>query len=309
MATHSDTIPGKTAQVFNIQHYSVNDGPGIRTTVFFKGCPLSCVWCSNPESQRAAPELIYHTNLCRRCYRCVAVCSHDANTVDDAGNLVIDRARCQGTGKCAAVCPAEARNVAGREMGLDEVLGEVTADEPFYGNSGGGVTASGGEPLQQPRFLKSLFEACRRAGIHTTLDTCGQADWDVLADILEQTDLVYYDIKHMDASKHRRLTGVDNALILENAARIAGSGVPLVLRLPLIPGLNDSTANLRTTADFARRVSAVRLDIVPFHQFGGSKYSGLGREYELANRAACAEARVDEVRQICATGGLSVRAA
>ncbi len=295
--------------IFDLQHFSVNDGPGIRSTVFFKGCPLRCQWCSNPESQRMVPEMIFNRNLCRCCYECVAAGPRCANVIADDGSREIDRARCRGNGECARICPNDARTLAGREVSLDEVMREIIKDDLFYRNSGGGVTASGGEPAYQPEFLMALFAACREAGIHTTLDTCGQVAGPVFEDILAVTDLVYYDLKHMDSGAHLSLTGVENSLILENAARVADSGVPLVLRVPLIPGQNDGAENIRATSDFARELGADRLDLLPFHQFGSLKYHVLGLAYELAETPMDSADRVDEICRLYQASGLSVRAA
>lgn len=267
--------------IFNIQRFSIHDGPGIRTTVFFKGCPLRCWWCSNPESQVAVPELLYSESKCTRCYRCVAACPNAATTIAPDGSIKIDRNLCKGCGKCVDACLSGARAIAGKLMTVDEVLQDIKSDELFYRNSGGGVTASGGEPLTQPEFLSELFQACQRLGYATCLDTCGYVPWEKLDMVLKYTDLVLYDIKHIDPSKHTDLTGVDNQLILKNAERIANNGTPLIVRVPLIPGHNDSTKDLEALGAYVAKLGNGRIDLLPYHEFGVGKYVKLGMQYQL----------------------------
>jgi len=269
--------------IFDIQRFSVNDGPGIRTTVFFKGCPLRCLWCDNPESQSGHSQLMFIESLCTRCGNCVAACSRKANTQASDGTIRLNRETCQNCGRCAATCLSGARVISGKAMSLREVMEVIGKDEMFYRNSGGGVTASGGEPTQQPEFLKKLFRACHQSGIHTTLDTSGYVAWPVLKEILKHADLVYYDLKHINPEKHRQLTGVDNGLILDNARRISRSGVPMVIRLPMIPGYNDATENIKEIASFIASLKVERVDILPFHTLGRKKYDHLGMAYRLGD--------------------------
>jgi len=268
--------------IFDIQGYSVHDGPGIRTVVFFKGCPLRCLWCDNPESQESYPQLFYFETLCTRCYRCVAACPTKATTVNSQGAIEIDRDRCKVCGACVKACLSEARAITGKSITVEEVLDAVKKDSQFYWESGGGVTASGGEATSQPDFLLELFKGCRDAGIHTALETCGYVRWEVLETILEYVDLVLFDIKHMDSAKHKELTGVSNELILENAAKIARRGEPpIIIRVPLIPGYNDSEENIKALGEFASKLGLSRVDLLPYHQLGENKYKKLGREYKL----------------------------
>lgn len=267
--------------IFNIQGYSVQDGPGIRTTVFFKGCPIMCQWCANPESQAPFPQLLYVESHCVRCYRCIAACPDLINAKDREGAIKIEHGTCKACGKCIAVCPNEARAICGKLMTVEEVLQEVKKDALFYRNSGGGVTASGGEPTQQAKFLIELFKGCQNLGFHTTLDTCGYVAWEQLEQILEYTDLVLYDLKHMDPLRHRELTGVDNRLILNNARKIAEKGAAFVVRVPLIPGCNDSPENLKALARFVMDLGQEKVEFLPYHQLGVSKYERQGKLYAL----------------------------
>lgn len=293
--------------IFNIQHYSIHDGPGIRTTVFLKGCPLRCLWCQNPESQSARPELFFDADKCKGCGTCVAACPEQAVTLHD-GRSWTDRARCSGAGKCAAVCPNEARNLMGRSATVEEVFKDVNADAIFYRRSGGGVTLSGGDPVAQPRFSTALLRMCKEVGLHTTIDTCAYAQWDVLAPMLQYVDLVLLDLKHMDAGAHRRLTGVSNEVILENARRIYREmHVPLLARLPLIPGCNDSPENLAATAAFVANELApsIRVHVLPYHRLGETKYERLEKSGGAFSAEPPDDARMAEVRQIFESYGLT----
>ncbi len=298
-----------TGNIFDIQRFSVNDGPGIRTTVFFKGCPLTCLWCDNPESQSAKPQLLHFESSCARCLRCVSACPNGANSVTAAGTIAINRDLCQGCGECVAVCHYSARSISGQMMTFDEVFETVKQDELFYRNSGGGVTASGGEPTRQPAFLYSLFERCQRLGYQTTLDTCGDVSWDVLQPILDVTNLVYFDLKQMDQGEHSRLTGVSNELILENAVRISDLGKPMVIRLPMIKGLNDSPGNIAAVSAFIRKLNIVRVDILPLHHLGKHKYERLGLCYALGDVPPHTEAEVEMLINNFNASGITVSVA
>ena len=296
----------KLGYIFDIQRFSINDGPGIRTTVFFKGCPLRCIWCDNPESQEQLPQLLYFESLCTKCYRCVEECPTGASKIGRDGLIEIDRGLCQACGRCVETCPSEARVISGRTMTAGEVVAIVKKDELFYRNSGGGVTASGGEPTYQPDFLKELFRQCQSYGIHTTLDTCGCVKWKVMAGILDYVDLVYYDLKHMDTVRHRELTGVGNELLLDNAKRISQGGKPIVIRIPLIPGYNDSEENVRAMAEFVTGIKVVRVDIIPFHQLGRKKYERLGMTYKLGEAKPYEEETIQAFKDAFQSYGLEV---
>jgi pyruvate formate lyase activating enzyme len=271
------------ATVFNIQRFSVQDGPGIRTTVFLKGCPLRCVWCSNPESQNAFPELAHSKALCLQCGRCVTACTVGALSLTERDGLLIDRRSCTNCGRCVAICTANALKLYGREMTAEEVFKEVRRDRDFYRNSGGGVTASGGEALCQPEFVTELFELCRAEYIHTCLDTCGDVAPGVWKMVLPHVDLVLLDVKHFDPVEHRRLTGRSNEVVEESLRVVSESGVRLVVRVPIVPGVNDSEDNLRGIARMVASVGGIEeVDLLAYHRLGLSKYEMLGREYGLS---------------------------
>jgi pyruvate formate lyase activating enzyme len=263
--------------VFNIQRFSIHDGPGIRTTVFLKGCPLRCFWCQNPESQSGRPEIVLDRRKCTLCGACDSTCQQGAIRLE-AGRPVFDRRLCAGCGRCAVVCPTEARRLSGVRMTADEVIREVCKDLKFYENSGGGVTLSGGEPLAQPEFARSILEGCRQAELHTTLDTCGWAPWADMEKVLEFVDLVLFDIKHLDASMHREATGQDTLLILENARRIARLK-PMRVRVPLVPGFNDTEEAVRGIADFVKGELGCRdIDLLAYNRMGEVKYDFLEKQ-------------------------------
>ncbi|MBI5440325.1 MAG: glycyl-radical enzyme activating protein [Deltaproteobacteria bacterium] len=294
--------------VFNVQRYSIHDGPGIRTTVFLKGCPLSCLWCQNPESQRARPELFFAREKCTGCGACVAVCPAGAVELRE-GAARTDRGRCTGSGSCVSVCPNEARSVMGRRATAGELFREAAADAVFYEGSGGGVTLSGGEPLAQPTFSKSLLELCREAGIHRAVETCGHAAWNVAREVLELADLVLYDLKHMDPAEHARCTGVPNALLLENARRVRHElGKPMLARVPVVPGYNDSAENVRATARFVAEEldRSVRVHLIPYHRLGSSKLERLESAQPQASIEPPSEEHLAGLRRVVESFGLEV---
>jgi len=302
-----------TAKIFNIQHYSVHDGPGIRTTVFFKGCPLKCQWCSNPESQASFSEIGLIKKLCNLCGRCVEACPADAIHIDK-GKVKIQRERCQKCGhrECIAVCYPGALKLVGQDMSLAEVLNEVKKDRIFYSDSEGGVTLSGGEPLNQPDFTVTFLKRCREVGLHTCLDTSGLANPRVLKEAAKYTDLFLYDLKHMDPEAHRRWTGAANHPILENARLVAAEGIPMIIRVTTVPGINDSVEDVGHMAAFARDLGNVtRLDLLPYHRLGTGKYKMLGRRYSLSRLKPPDREAVEKLKDIivnrfgleCTVGG------
>ena len=234
---------------FNVQRFSTEDGPGIRTTVFFKGCPLRCAWCHNPEGLSPCPELMWYDVRCISARDCLSACPVDALALTPDG-IRIDRAKCTACGDCVAACPAGALEVIGREWTPEELFAEIQKDTVFYETSGGGVTLSGGEPLAQADFVLALARLCCEAGIHVALDTCGVAAWQRYERILPLVDMVLYDLKIFDASRHQSGTGVDNDRILENARRITATGIPLWIRTPIIPGYTADAANIAALGDF-----------------------------------------------------------
>jgi len=261
--------------VFNLQRCSVHDGPGIRTTVFLKGCPLRCTWCHNPEGIDAAPELMLHGERCLGCGACGEVCPV---TVGGAEPVVSpsDRAACLSCGSCVEACPADARELIGRVCDARDLADQVARDRPFFEASGGGVTFSGGEPLSQPEFLIACLQACRERGLHTAVDTCGLAPRDAVGAIAALADLVLYDLKHMDPEAHRRHTGVDNRLILDNLRLLSASDAEVWVRVPFIPGVNDDAANLDALGAFlASLPRRHRVFLLPYHPIAEGKTTHL----------------------------------
>ena len=296
-----------TGIVFDIKGFAIHDGPGIRTTVFFKGCPLRCWWCHNPEGLALEPELIFRANRCIRCEACLGVCTHGAISWD--GDVVsTDGEKCVRCGACVEACYAEAREIVGREMTVAQVMAEIKRDIPFYDESGGGVTFSGGEPLLQEGFLLALLRACKEEEIHTVLDTCGFAAWEILDSVREYVDLFLYDLKLMDDTRHQKLAGASNTLILGNLQALSQRGHNIIVRLPLIPGINDDEKNVRQTGAFAADLPRlIRVDILPYHGLGGEKYSRLKRRYGLSEIRPPSAKKVAEVTRILGELGLQVR--
>ncbi len=277
-----------TGTIFDIQRFAVHDGPGIRTLVFLKGCPLRCLWCANPESVNPQPELGFIKANCDGCGKCLAACPQQAISLDDESRPAIARERCNNCGQCSMDCSPHALIVYGREQSAEEVFNEVKRDNVFYRSSGGGVTVSGGEPLQQASFVKSLFSICREAGIPTALETCGFAPASILKEVLKLTDYVLFDLKCMDAEAHARLTGRSNAMILENARVVAGSGVAFRFRMPFVPGLNDNPENLGQIGLLIKDLDTDKpeIELMPYHRMGLTKYDALGKDYGLRHIAA-----------------------
>ena len=257
------------AMIFDIQRNSYVDGPGIRTTVFFKGCNLRCKWCHNPESQSFEKQMMFYKDKCTGCGKCSEVCPNHLQS-------------CDFCGKCELYCPAEARKICGREYTSDEVLAEVTKDKAFYDNSGGGVTFSGGECMLQLDFLCEILKKCKAAGIHTAVDTAGNVPWKSFEKILPFTDLFLYDIKAFGAELHRKGTGVSNELILENLKNLSGRA-DIIVRIPVIGGYNDNDEEIRQIADFLKQIKIIKAELLPYHAMGEHKYTALGRNTESFN--------------------------
>jgi pyruvate formate lyase activating enzyme len=282
-----------TGTIYHIMRYALHDGPGIRTTVFFKGCPLRCWWCHNPESQAARPELMYFAARCLRCGDCLAVCPEHA--IQWAEGAPAITAACKNCGTCVEFCSAGARELVGRAMTVSETLAEIEKDRVFYDQSGGGATFSGGEPLLQAEFLEALVDACRERGIHTVVETSGFARRDAILRLSRKVDLFYYDIKLADREKHRQYTGVVNDVILENLEALTRAQGKVVVRFPVIPGVNDDAQNVAALRKLLARLGLAQVHLLPYHHIGLEKY----RRLELENRMQGAQPpSLEHLRQI-----------
>ena len=295
------------AMVFNIQRFSTEDGPGIRTTVFFKGCPLRCFWCSNPESQKEFSEVSHRARLCTQCGKCVEVCESGAISLV-LPHIKIKRNLCTNCGKCVEVCPFGALSMMGKLMTVEEILEEVLRDSDFYKQSRGGVTAGGGEALMQGEFMAQFMERCQQEGLHTCLDTCGYGDTKALRRILRHTDLVLFDIKLFDSRIHKRFTGVSNKLILHNALEVDASGVPQIIRIPVIPSINGSEQSMRDIADFVKDLRhKTPVELLSYHRLGLSKYDSLDRRYKLKDEKVPSQEYIRQVQGIFLDLGIECR--
>jgi len=285
-----------TGVVSQIQRYSINDGPGIRTTVFLKGCPLRCPWCHNPETWTQEPGIYFRELKCVKCYTCKAVCPVPGAIVEGDDVYRINYELCTMCMKCVEACRYGALTKVGETLSVEEVMNEVVRDIPFYANSGGGMTVSGGEPLRQADFTAALLKASKEQGIHTCIDTSGYADFTAWEKVLPYLDLALYDIKHMDPEIHQKYTGVSNEIILENARKVA-SRVEVRFRVPLIPGFNDTPEFMDELGEFARSVGVHACDILPYHDYCESKYKMLGREQLFYRAKVSEDAHVSALEQ------------
>ena len=271
-----------TGKIFDIKKYAIHDGPGIRTTVFFKGCPLSCWWCHNPESNSTANQRIYRKERCIGCRECVAACTENCIEIAAKG-LKWNMSECLFCGTCGDRCTAEAVEIIGKTMTVDEVVAEISKDTVFYDESRGGITISGGEPLMQPSFLMELLDACKKLELHRTVDTSGHAEAITLLEAATRTDLFLYDLKHMDPEKHARFTGVSNEQILTNLENLSRQEAEIVIRFPVIPGFNSDPENVDKTGAFVSSLSGIRrVDILPYHCAAAVKYKNLGLKFNTS---------------------------
>ncbi len=289
---------GTSALIANIQGYSIHDGPGIRTVVFLKGCPLRCRWCANPENLEDRVRVGFLANLCKHCARCAGACPRGAILPDE--DKRIDRTRCDECGLCVDACFYGALVRYGKEMTAAEVFDKVRRDKMFYDTSGGGVTVSGGEPLTHADFVAELFTLCRGEGIHTCVETCGCVPRSAFEKVLPLTDMFYFDLKLMDGGLHRAYTGQGNENILANARFLAERGAKLLFRQPLIPGVNSPEENVRATAAFIRGLGRedLALQLIPYHRMGTSKYAALDIPYTLEDMRPMAAEDVEAVRAL-----------
>ena len=271
--------------VFNIERFATEDGRGIRTVVFLKGCSLRCRWCANPESQRAGTEVLVKTNVCISCARCSVLCPEKAISYKEGYGYITDQSKCRQCGVCIRECYADAREIMGRKYNEDELLAEILKDRQYYGMSGGGVTFSGGEPLYYSEIIGAIGEQMHRRGYNTLVETCGHVPQKALEDINGRVDYIYYDFKQIDPEKHKELTGVDNTLILSNLEWLCGhySG-ELSVRYPYIPGCNDDETSINGFFEYIKSLSHIsEIVFLPYHRLGLPKYQGLGRAYEMGN--------------------------
>ena len=288
-----------TGTIFNIQRYSINDGPGIRTCVFLKGCPLNCIWCHNPESKSSKPELSFAESKCIGCVKCVTACPNGCHVFLPEGHK-IDRSKCVHCGACVDVC-CGALEVIGRQRTAEEVIAEACKDKPFYETSGGGVTFTGGEPFAQPAFLLEMLRLAKQEGLHVCVETCGFVRREILEQAMEYVDLFLFDYKETDPEKHKTFTGVEPSLIRDNLQFLAENGKQIVLRCPIIPGCNDTTEHLEAIGLLAERYdSIIRVDVEPYHPLGKTKAAQLGKEYVLPELgmtdSALAESWIQTIR-------------
>ena len=296
-----------TGSVFEIKRFAVHDGPGIRTTVFFKGCPLSCVWCHNPEGIAAKAEIAFLERKCEGCGDCFDACPRRLHSIGENGGHNVDRASCVLCGDCVNACMPRALKLYGKEYTPRVLLSVVASDMDFFKRSGGGVTCSGGEPLSQPAFVAEFLGLCKEAGIHTAVDTSGYAPWSCFESILKVTDIFLFDIKHMDPAKHKELTGADNRLILDNLRELSKTGVPIEIRIPVLPLINDGDENIALTAELLKSLPSLTLiRPLPYHALSGSKYAAIGRECHMPGASGGELAAAVKVSELLRLEGLPV---
>jgi pyruvate formate lyase activating enzyme len=268
--------------IYKIERLAVHDGPGIRTVVFLKGCPLSCFWCSSPESQQMSFETGYFEESCTGCFQCLNHCTQKAISITEEGKVTTNQTLCLNCGECLSTCVYQARRSFGFQVSVEELVREIEKDEVFFHHSSGGVTLSGGEVLTQAEFARQVLQACVQRGYHTAIETCGFQEWELFAQLLPLIDLLYFDIKHMSAQAHQKYTGVPNDLILSNIQKAdqASFDFSLIVRFPVITGFNDALENIQATAQFVRKLSKLkRVELLPYHPYGVHTYQILGENY------------------------------
>ena len=298
----------KTGLIFDIKRYAIHDGPGIRTTVFFKGCLLHCPWCHNPEGQDSNLELSFNKTRCLEdCSECIKICPQDALSRLNH-DISIAREKCDLCGDCTQVCPTEAVEIIGKKLTVEDVMEEIEKDRVFHEESAGGVTFSGGEPLAQLEFLHALLLECKKKGIHTVLDTCGYASFEDLDKIADKIDLFLYDFKLMDDKKHQETTGVSNKLIIENLKKLSERGSQIVVRIPIIMGVNDSHENITKTAEFLTSLPGIQgISLLPYHKGGRQKYARLSKSSRMDKTPAPSREKINRIKKRLEHFGFQVR--
>ena len=288
-------------EIFNIQRFSTHDGPGIRTTVFLKGCPLRCFWCQNPESQSIKPVILYTAKLCVGCGRCIGVCPNGALSRDEQF-VATDRSKCESCGRCVDTCPREARTLAGRGITVEELMTELRKDARVYENSGGGVTLSGGDPVYQHDFAMAVLKDCHEDLFDTAIETSGFAQWEILEPLVQEADYIFLDMKCMDSARHKQGTGVPNELILENAKRIVAMGKKIHFRMPLIPGFNDDDESVLALKEFAENELGIEtpdnVELLKYNKMSEDKFSQLGRDEERKDLTAQSDERFEYLKSL-----------
>lgn len=295
-----------TGIIFNIQKFSIHDGPGIRTTVFFKGCPLKCLWCHNPESQNTKKEMLYDRKKCVLCRTCETVCKAKAIRLEN-DRMVTDMNKCIFCGKCVTYCMYEARDIAGKEYTVDDVLKVVLQDKIFYKQSGGGVTVSGGEPLMQIDFVYELLRRLKEEGINTAVDTCGAVSFEVLERIAKYTDLFLYDIKLMDDQKHKEYIGVSNKLIIENLIKLSKIHNNINIRMPIIEGINADNSHIEETLKIIKDLNIGKINLLPYHDIAKHKYHKLGLGYDEEKMSKPSDEKMNSYKEMLEKAGYKVK--
>ncbi len=302
--TNKSADPAKKRHVLSITRMTVHNGPGIRTLILLKGCPLRCIWCSTPESRKETPEIAFYPHQCILCNDCIPVCPKNAIATGDRA-VVIDRELCDNCGRCVDVCNTEALRLLGQQYTADELVHEVMKDEIVHKHSGGGATVSGGEPLLEPEFAAELLRSLKENGINTGADTCGFVPRKNIEAVLPYVDFFLWDIKHMDDDTHRKLTGVSNRLILDNLCFASGNNIPVYLKVPVIPGCNDSEENLRAVCNFAGDLhSLVEINLLPLHHLGKARYAALGLDYPIDGIPFIKDDVLTEMKRLAESYGL-----
>jgi pyruvate formate lyase activating enzyme len=286
-----------TGMIFDIKRYAINDGPGIRTAIFFKGCPLDCWWCHNPEGQSSQPQLMFRSNRCKALKDCIKACP--INAIHWANESITDWDACDDCGLCAEVCYPGAREMVGHTVSVNQLMDEIKRDIPYYDQSGGGVTFTGGEPMFQREFLHASLIISKDQGIHTTVDTSGYASLEAFESIYPLVDLFLYDLKLMDELKHIKYTSVSNKVILENLRMLSESKAHIIVRIPLVPGVNDDKENIEQSAEYLAGLPTIDgIELMPYHEIGLAKYPALGMEYKLKDTRPSGNQHIKEIENI-----------